>query len=84
MLIRGFFVSRVFEPLDQHAVAVRPTPFWGGRTLWLVRAPCSRQRRDSLRLPEPELDSEIGLPLLGVIANGRHEAAQERIAERCV
>ena len=33
---------------------------------------------------EPELDPNIGLPLLGVIADARHEAAQERIAESCV
>ena len=30
---------------------------------------------------EPELDPEIGLPLLGVAANGRHETAQEGITE---
>src|SRR5487761_354357 len=55
--------------------------YLGNRTVWPVRARCSQKRHGFL---EPELDPDIGLPLLGVIADARHEAAQERIAEGCV
>lgn len=48
------------------------------RTLWPVRAGYRQKLRGHL---EAELDSDIGLPLLGVIADGRHEAAKGRIAE---
>lgn len=37
----------------------------------------------SARLLETEFQSDIGLSLLGVVADGRHEASQRLIAKRC-